>query len=169
MLSKAQELMLRLPTEYPQVISDEQVQEFLSTVQGELLSWGQDLLSFSVTSLFTVIYIGVYLILVPLLVFFMIRDKDKILNWFGDLLPENRALANEIWREVNDQIVNYVRGKVWEILIVGGVSYVVYALIGLPYALLLGALTGVSVLVPYVGAVVVSDNGLAGAAAPVAG
>ena len=46
--------------------------------------------------------------------------------------------------------------KVWEILIVGAVSYVVFALLGLDFAILLAVITGISVLIPYVGAAAVT-------------
>ena len=57
---------------------------------------------------------------------------------------------------MDQQIGNYVRGKFWEILIVGVVSIVTFALLGLKYAMLLGFLVGLSVIVPYIGAAVVT-------------
>ena len=54
------------------------------------------------------------------------------------------------------QIGNYARGKIWEIIIVGAVAFTVFRLLGLQYALLLAVITGVSVLIPYVGALVVT-------------
>ena len=57
---------------------------------------------------------------------------------------------------MTEQIGNYVRGKAVEILIVGIASYVLFAWLGLNYAALLGLLVGVSVLVPFVGAAVVT-------------
>jgi putative permease len=49
-----------------------------------------------------------------------------------------------------------VRGKVVEIIIVGSVTYVTFMLLGLQYSALLATLVGFSVLVPYVGAAVVT-------------
>ena len=54
------------------------------------------------------------------------------------------------------QIGNYIRGKILEIIIVGVVTYIVFAWMGLNYAPLLAALVGLSVLVPYIGAAVVT-------------
>ena len=53
---------------------------------------------------------------------------------------------------MNEQISNYIRGKVIHILIVGSVSYIVFLIMGLNYALLLGVLVGFSVLIPSIGA-----------------
>jgi putative permease len=96
----------------------------------------------------------VYLILVPLLVFFFLKDKGLIIGWFSSFLPQDRSLASRVWRDMDLQLGNYVRGKFWEILIVGSVTFVSFAILDLKYAILLAALVGVSVLVPYIGAAV---------------
>ncbi|MET4820539.1 AI-2E family transporter [Endozoicomonas lisbonensis] len=57
---------------------------------------------------------------------------------------------------MNSQIANYIRGKAIEIVIVGGVSFVLFALMGLNYAVLLATLVGFSVVIPYIGATVVT-------------
>ena len=98
----------------------------------------------------------VYLVLVPLLVFFMLKDKEHIVAWFLSFLPRERRLVNNVWIDVEAGIGSYVRGKFIEILIVWAFSYVVFALLGLPYAMLLSLLVGLSVIVPYVGAAVVT-------------
>jgi putative permease len=71
-------------------------------------------------------------------------------------LPKERRLAMQVWHQMNEQIGNYVRGKFLEILIVGAVAYVVFTLMGLSYAALLGVLVGLSVIVPYIGAIAVT-------------
>jgi putative permease len=62
----------------------------------------------------------------------------------------------QIWHEMNLQTANYVRGKALEIVIVGVVSYVSFLVLGLDYAALLALLVGLSVLIPYIGAAVVT-------------
>jgi putative permease len=98
----------------------------------------------------------VYLVLLPLMVFFFLKDKMLITNWLGSFLPRNRVLASQVWEEMDQQLGNYIRGKVWEILIIGGVSFIVFTLFGLKYAFLLSVIVGLSVLVPYIGATVVT-------------
>jgi putative permease len=61
-----------------------------------------------------------------------------------------------VWTEMNQQIANYIRGKAVEILIVGAVTYISFAVLGVNYAALLAVLVGLSVLVPYIGATVVT-------------
>lgn len=156
MLNVAQQSLIKLRADYPNVISEQQLRDVVSTIGGEVVGYLRGLLSYSVASLVGILTLAVYLILVPFLVFFLIRDKDRIFEWFSNFLPRERQLTYQVWQEVDAQIGNYVRGKVWEIFIVGGVSYGVFTILGLDYALLLASLTGVSVLIPYIGAAVVT-------------
>ncbi len=155
-IDDGQQLLMRLPELYPRVVSPEQVSEIISTIRGEIAALGQSLLSLSLASIPGLIAIVIYLILVPLLVFFFLKDKWLILSWVAGYLPQQRELAREVWAEMDQQIGNYVRGKFVEILIVGGTTYVVFVMMGLNYAALLGALVGLSVIIPYIGAAVVT-------------
>jgi len=156
MIAEVQKALLKLPDEYPNFISEQQIREVFAGFNSELIRLGQQLLSFSVASLMTLITILVYLILVPILVFFLLKDKAKIKQWISGFLPRDRRLTREVWVEVDQQIGNYVQGKLVEILIVGLVAWIAFSFLGLEYAVLLAAVTGVSVLIPYVGATVVT-------------
>ena len=83
------------------------------------------------SSVVGVLTILVYLVLMPMLVFFFLKDKNQILAWFSGFLPRERPLANQVWEEVDRQIGNYARGKMWEIFIVGSVTYTVFKFLGL--------------------------------------
>ena len=156
MVAEVQQALLGLPQKYPTFVSEEQIREVFAGFNSELIRFGQRLLSFSVASLMTLITILVYLVLVPILVFFLLKDKDLLVNWIASFLPRDRRLTQEVWSEVDAQIGNYVQGKFVEILIVGIVAWIAYRFFGLQYAVLLAALTGTSVVIPYVGATVVT-------------
>lgn len=154
MIAQGQKELMHLPERYPDLIHTEQIGQFINFVSAELTRLGQRLLSLSVASVRGLITIIVYLILVPLLVFFFLKDKKVIIHWLKAFLPENRGLATQVWREVNRQAVNYIRGKVWEILIVWGVTWITFQLLDLKFSVLLSLFVGLSVLVPYIGATV---------------
>lgn len=156
MLSATRRALVQLPEEYPDLITKEQINQLFATLSTEVLDLGQTLLSYSFSSAVTVIAIVVYVVLVPFLVYFMVRDKDLILNWFLNFLPQERTLANQVWMDVDGLIDRYIQGKVFEIFIVGIVAYITFLFLDLEYSLLLAALTGVSVLIPYIGATVVT-------------
>jgi putative permease len=154
-ISQGQAALMTLPQHYP-FISEEQLTEITQLIRSQIATRGQQVLSLSLATIPGIITILVYLVLVPLLVFFFLKDKQQIVGWFTGFLPRERHLASNIWKEVDMQIGNYVRGKFWEILIVGFATFVVFALMGLKYAMLMGVLVGLSVLVPYIGAAVVT-------------
>jgi len=156
MLVQGRELLQLLPERYPTIFSAEQVNELISGLQTRLAELGQQIFSFSLAQIPVLVTASIYLVLVPILVFFFLKDRDLVLRWLTNLLPSERPVMSQIWREMNMQIANYVRGKFIEILIVGGVSSVVFSVLGLNYALLLGLVVGLSVLVPYIGAFVVT-------------
>jgi len=156
MLIEWQRLLLRLPEQYPQLVSSAQVEELIALAGSELGQLGQGVLSFSVSNLPILLSGLIYLVVVPILVFFFLKDSETILQWVGSFLPSKRPRMQQIWLEMNAQVASYVRGKVIEILVVGGASYFTFLLLGLNYALLLGVAVGLSVLIPYIGAMVVT-------------
>ena len=156
MIANIQKQLLLLPEKYPEFISETQINNVIGFLKSELTRIGQAALFFSVASVRSLITVLVYFVLVPFLVLFFLKDKELILDWIKSFLPDNRDLANEVWDEVNQQIGNYIRGKIWEILIVWSGSYVTFTILGLDYAMLISLFIGLSVLIPYVGATVMT-------------
>ncbi len=128
----------------------------VSGIVGELTTLGQTLLSFSISSIPTMVLALIYLFLVPLLVFFFLKDKDLLISFIKDFVPKDRLLLGRVWKDVDRQIGNYMRGKFYEIVIVGTVTYFVFWLMGLNYSALLGVIVGLSVIIPFVGAAIVT-------------
>lgn len=156
MIEQLRSLLLLLPERYPDIFSVQQVQRWIDAMQNELGVLGQTLLSYSFSSATRIATWAVYTVLVPIMVFFMMRDSEKLLNWMENWLPEKRPVMAQIWHEMNDQLSNYIRGKALEILIVGVFSFVLFAVMGLNYALLLSVLVGFSVIIPFIGATLVT-------------
>ena len=156
MIAAGQKLLMQLPERHPDLINPEQIQSLMGTLRNEIATFGQRVLSWSLASVVGIITILVYLILMPLLVFFFLKDKDLILDWFKGYLPQYRRIAGTVWTEVDRQISNYVRGKFWEILSVWAVTYLTFETMGLNYSMLLSLLVGLSVIIPFIGASVVT-------------
>jgi putative permease len=153
-IAQGQELLKQLPQNYPNLISEGQIQTIISQLGQEMAVWGQQALSWSLASVASVISLVVYLVLVPVLIFFLLKDKDLMIGWLSNYLPRERTLVNRVWTESEAQIANYVRGKVTEIIIVGSVTYITFIIFDLQYSALLATIVGFSVLVPYIGAAV---------------
>ena len=156
MIEAGRQVLVTLPEEYPVLFTQQQVNELTSVIQAEMAAMGQLLVTKGLSSIPSMLALFVYLILIPLMVFFFLKDRDQVIGWFAGFLPAKRPLLDRIWGELNLQFANYARGKGIEILIIGGASYLVFALFSLNYAALLGLLVGLSVIVPYIGATLVT-------------
>jgi putative permease len=156
MIMRAQQFLYLLPAEFPQYITKETVDDWLISFTLQAKQTAKVLFAASLTSIPSVISLIVYLVLVPLLVFFFLKDYQILLQWAGNFLPKNRQLLSQVWQEVDRQIGNYIRGKVAEVIIVGIATYIGFYFFGMRYATLLAVLVGLSVLIPYVGAAVVT-------------
>ena len=74
-INSAQKGIMRLPDLYPKLITEAKIRQMMVVVQTELLSYGQNMLSFSAASVVGVISAMVYLFLVPMMIFFLLKDK----------------------------------------------------------------------------------------------
>jgi putative permease len=155
MAEEVQKYIKDIPDHFP-IISNEHVDGVIRLIRKKVDELGKTLLSYSLSSIPAVIALLVYSILVPLLVFFFLKDKKKILSWLVSFLPKERTAAEKIWTEMDLQMGNYIRGKVYEIFLVSTFTYFPFAYFGLHYASLLAVLVGLSVIIPYIGAVVVT-------------
>lgn len=156
MVTHAQNEILRLPEMYPDIISQIRIREIMFSIQQDLLSYGQKLISSSAKSFAGLLAAIIYLFLMPLMVFFFLKDKELLLNWFFQYLPRDMSLTLRVWREVDIQIANYIRGKFLEVMILWAASFVTFAFLDLNYSMLLAVLMGLSVVIPYVGATLVT-------------
>ncbi len=159
MYNGLQKFIATLPERYPELANLQIVESIMINAKNKALGMGESVVKGSLASLVSIATLAVYLILVPLLVFFLLKDKQEMLSMVRGVLPRNRKLATKVWDEMNQQISNYIRGKVLEILIVGGVSYVTFAILDLRYSVLLAVAVGFSVLIPYIGAAAVTVSG----------
>ena len=156
MAAAAQRWLEALPQQYPDLISVAQVEQLLARLQGEALTAAQGLVRFSLDTVVDLLTLVVYVVLVPILVFFLLKDKERILAWGQLYLPARQSYSTAVWREMNLKVTLYLQGKLLEVLVVWLATYLVFVLFGLQYALLLSFLVGLSVIIPYVGAVAVT-------------
>ena len=137
MLGRIRDLLITLPEKYAEYVSPEQFQIIVARASEEAASLAEQILRLSISSFPGLFGILLYLFLVPMLVFFMLKDKDVLINFVSGLLPTERSVMTAIWSEMDIQFANYVRGKAIEILIVGVTSYFAFLILGLNYAALL--------------------------------
>lgn len=156
MIIKTKQFLYLLPDKFPDYFTKETIDSFVISTTTDFKKFASQMLTASIATIPSVIALIVYFILVPILVYFFLKDADVIARYFTSFLPDKRKVLQTVWQDVDKQMGNYVRGKVAEVLIVGSVSFITFYLFGLQYAVLLAVLVGISVFVPYVGAAVVT-------------
>lgn len=156
MISQVRDAILDLRKEVPDLISEEELRDWFSTLGNEIALLGPRILEFSVNGVAGAVGLIIYLVLVPTMVFFFLKDKREILGWCNSFLPAHKPVLDQIWTEVTQRAGDYARGKVYQIIIIATISFIVYQIIGLRYATLLAVATGLSVLIPYIGAAAVT-------------
>lgn len=150
-----------LPLRYPGLISTTTVQSWIASTDFNLTLLSNILngtmltgLTGSVSSLSTVAAWVIYIFLVPLIAFFFLKDKTRLLASFSSYMPEQRGLIIEVWHEMRTMLGRYVRGKVFEILIVALATWISFRVLGMNYAFLLAVIAGISAVIPYIGAII---------------
>ena len=156
MLERGKDLLLSSSDSQFSLFSQEQITEILSAINSEITMLGSSIISFSLSSAGSLIETIVYIIIVPIIIFFLLYDKESINNWFKKFFPEKLDLSRKAYAELDLKLGNYIRCKLIEIIIVWFVSTLAFAILGLNYSLLLGFLCGISVIIPYVGAIAVT-------------
>ena len=95
-----------------------------------------------------------YVVLTPVLTFYLLRDYDGILARLRGLLPRGgEAAVVEFAREYDVLLSRYLRGQLTVALIIGAMTGTLLFVVQFPYAFLLGALAGVMGLIPFLGLV----------------
>lgn len=156
LLYAAEDWLRALPERYPETLNAEQISELIGGARHQMTEFGQSVVASSLGLLPGLLDVMIFLVLLPMLVFFFLKDRQQLIAGALAMLPPRRHVLSRVWGEMDDQIANYIRGKALEIIVVGVAAYVAFILLDLRYALLLAVLVGLSVVVPYVGATVVT-------------
>jgi predicted PurR-regulated permease PerM len=134
---------LRLPVEVRQAIDRSVVQV------------GDGVVEYARGALFALVGVVAYLpwvILVPILAFFLLKDADRLRRSLVSALPHSvRRRGHELFKDLDATLAAYIRAQLLACVLVGGICGIGFALLGVPYAVLLGVLAGVLEFVPLVG------------------
>ena len=145
-----------LPAKFPDLVSSEQISIFFQAVSEEASVIAQNIVKSSISGIQSAITFLLYIILFPILVYFFLFDRKNIIDGFIKIIPGKRQMLTNIWAEMDIQLSNYVRGKTIEIFIVGIAAAIIFVSLGLKYSALLSVLVGLSVIIPFVGAFLVT-------------
>ncbi|MCX6550370.1 MAG: AI-2E family transporter [Acidobacteria bacterium] len=98
-----------------------------------------------------------WLVLIPVLSFFLLKDVESLRQSTLDALPERfRGRGYRLFGELNTTLAAYIRAQLIACLLVGSICGVGFAMLGVPYAVLLGVLAGVLEFIPLVGPLLIA-------------
>jgi putative permease len=156
LINNFRDFISELPSKFPDLVSSDQITIFFQAVSEEISAIAQNIVKTSISSIQSAITVLLYIILFPILVYFFLFDRKNIIDGCLKVIPGRRKLFTSIWAEMDIQLSNYVRGKTIEIFIVGIAAAIIFSSLGLRYSALLSVLVGLSVIIPYVGAFLVT-------------
>ena len=137
-------------------VSERQLTLVLQRLEAQSLSFLNTLLASSLDGVAGVFYALVYLVLLPMMVFFLLKDKDSLVHGLHHWLPGTGHLLRPAWQELDHQLLGYIQGKLLELVLLALACFLLFSAFALPYALLLAILVGLSVFIPYLGIAVVT-------------
>ena len=151
-------LIQMLPDPLPSMLSRDDLHAAAASLRTQIINYTANLMRTqlmpSVVNVFTYL---MYLIIVPIFTFLMLRNKRQLQERFLTyILPNNQVLIKEFWPAISGQIAGYIRGKLLHIIIITCVNTLAFRVFSLNYAVLLGLGVGLSVVIPYVGAVIIA-------------
>jgi putative permease len=158
-LSTFSSFLTDLSNKYPHFLPPNMVENLINGTNVNLsilTNFGNNFVANSLASLSTLITWIVYIFMVPLLTFFILKDKSSLLSGAEEFMPEHRGLIMEVWYEMKQLLGRYVRGKALEVTIVTIATWGAFAIFKLNYAFLLAFLTGLSAILPYIGLIIVT-------------
>jgi predicted PurR-regulated permease PerM len=118
-------------------------------------SRGAELLQGLLTSAAGVVNLLVFLVVVPVVAFYLLLDWDRMVARIDDLLPRDHApIIRDLAGQIDRTLASFVRGQGTVCLILGTFYAVALMVIGLQFGLVVGLVAGLLTFIPYVGALV---------------
>lgn len=149
-------LQVFLTTQFPQLLDDQSVvRQTLVSVGETIRSKGAELAQTLFTSALGVINAVVFMVVVPVVAFYMLLDWDRMIGRIDALLPrDHAAVIRELARRTDSVLAAFVRGQISVCLAMGIFYSVTLMLAGLDFGLIVGAIAGAVTFIPFVGALV---------------
>jgi predicted PurR-regulated permease PerM/uncharacterized membrane protein YfcA len=130
-----------------------QIQSELPKYNAKIASW----IWTGIGSFFSTLGFLLGLVFIPLYVFYFLRDQPIIEASWHDYIPLQRSSLRDeiviIISEINKHLITFFRGQVIVAMIIGTITGIGLSLIGLKYALLIGVISALFSIIPYLGVI----------------
>jgi len=124
------------------------VEKFSSTVQNIILGWLNNFtnIAYSIASILAV------LIIVPFITYFLLKDNKRIITGIINIMPNKYfEVSYSVIRKISIQLGRFVRGWIFDAFMVGAMSGIGLAILGIDNAASIGFIAGMGHLIPYFG------------------
>ena len=147
LLSLFPKLQLNAENIIAQLVDKENMTEKLMSFSGDIV---QNIVSSSAALINALSLIFV----TPILVFYLLRDWDLLIKKIAEYLPNRSSSAiKKIFKDMDDTLSGYIRGQVNVCLILAVFYGISLTIIGLNFGMLIGIVTGLLTILPYIGAI----------------
>lgn len=156
MLTSLNHYTTTLPQRYPELLQITFFDNIIDNLKTRAIQNSNSILQFSITSVLSFISIIINMVLIPIIVFFLLKDKKIIMQYCLQFLPKNRVLMKKVANEMNKQVSNYITSTFLQIVILTIMVYIPFWFFDLDYGLLLALVVGCTVIIPYIGIFIIS-------------
>lgn len=116
---------------------------------------GTDLLETVVTSAASLVNLLIFLVIVPVIAFYLLYDWHRMITAIDDMLPREHApVIRDLAAQIDRTLASFVRGMGTVCLILGTFYAIALMLVGLQFGLVVGAIAGLVTFIPYLGAII---------------
>lgn len=131
------------------------VRQTLSQIGDTLRAKGPEMINTVIGSAVGVIDTVLFVVIVPVVAFYMLLDWDRMVQRIDELLPRDHApTVRYLAAEIDRVLAAFVRGQLTVCLFVGAFYSICLAMAGLQFGLIVGAIAGAITFIPYVGSIV---------------
>ncbi len=152
----AQKMQAFLIERFPQ-LSDETstIRQTLAQLASVIQSKGAQVAGGLLNSALSVISAVVFIVVVPVVAFYLLLDWDNMVARIDALVPhDHKATVRSLALQIDKVLAGFVRGQVSVCLILGTFYSVALMIAGLQFGLIVGAIAGAITFIPYVGSLV---------------
>lgn len=131
------------------------IRQSLSTFGDMIQSHAGELVQQVFASALGVIGVVVFIVVVPVVAFYLLLDWDNMIARIDELLPrDHQPTIRRLASEVDKVMAGFVRGQLTVCLILGTFYSIALMAVGLQFGLVVGAVAGLLTFIPYVGSIV---------------
>lgn len=141
---------------FPQLADETStMRQTLDDVGRAIQAKGGELVNTLIGSAMGVISAILFIVVVPVVAFYMLLDWDRAVARLDEVLPRDHApMIRQLGREIDAVLAAFVRGQISVCLVLGTFYAISLMAAGLNYGLIVGAIAGAITFIPYVGAII---------------